>query len=85
MEGGRREVVLSKIERDPSVRVKALKHFGHECMSCGFKPKVVSQIDVHHLFPLRDGGERLTGIEDLAVFVCELSSFGPFHQSAYDS
>jgi Rad3-related DNA helicase len=67
LEGGRREVVLSKIERDPSVRVKALKHFGHECMSCGFKPKVVSQLDVHHLFPLRDGGERLTGIEDLAV------------------
>ena len=33
----------------------------------GFNPKVPSQLDVHHLRPLADGGERLTGLQDLAV------------------
>ena len=33
----------------------------------GFSPKVPSQLDVHHLRPLADGGERLTGLQDLAV------------------
>ena len=61
------ELVLSKIERDPSVRKEALKRYGNECMCCGFHPKVISQLDVHHLFPLSEGGERLTSISDLAV------------------
>ena len=67
LEGSRRELVLSKIERDPSVRKEALKRYGNECMCCGFHPKVISQLDVHHLFPLSEGGERLTSISDLAV------------------
>ena len=67
LEGSRRELVLSKLERDPSVRKEALKRYGHQCMCCGFRPKVISQLDVHHLFPLSDGGERLTSISDVAV------------------
>ncbi len=74
LEGNRREVVLSKIERDPSVRKEALRHFGHQCMSCGFKPKVISQLDVHHLFPLHEG-ERRTEISDLAVLCANCHRF----------
>jgi len=66
-EGKRYEVTLSKIERDPAVRKRALKHYGHSCMSCQFSPKVISQLDVHHLNPLSDGGERITTIDDVAV------------------
>ena len=58
---------ISKLERDPTVRKKALSHYGQDCMACGFKPKHISQIDVHHLFPLSEGGERLTSITDVAV------------------
>ncbi len=36
-------------------------------MVCGFVPKVDSQLDVHHLHPLADGGERLTALTDVAV------------------
>lgn len=67
LEGARVEVTLSKLERDPTVRKKALSHYGQDCMACGFKPKHISQIDVHHLFPLSEGGERLTSITDVAV------------------
>jgi len=67
LEGGRVEVLLSKLERDPSVRKRALAHYGALCQGCGFSPKVPSQLDVHHLRPLADGGERLTGLQDLAV------------------
>ena len=66
LEGRRNEVTLSKIERDPSVRKAALKHYGLKCMGCGFIPRVESQLDVHHLNPVA-GGERLTGIRDVAV------------------
>lgn len=66
LEGQRREVTLSKIERDAAVRKAALRHYGLRCMGCGFVPKVESQLDVHHLNPV-SGGERLTGIGDVAV------------------
>ena len=36
-------------------------------MVCRFVPKVDSQLDVHHLHPLADGGERLTALTDVAV------------------
>jgi len=36
-------------------------------MVCGFVPKVDSQLDVHHLHPLENGGERLTALTDVAV------------------
>ena len=67
LEGKRAEVTLSKAERDPAVRRKALQHYGRKCMACDFTPRVDSQLDVHHLFPLADGGERVTKITDMAV------------------
>ena len=67
LEGGRTKVTGSRIERDPSLRQNALRHYGKVCMVCGFVPRVDSQLDVHHLHPLADGGERYTGITDLAV------------------
>jgi 5-methylcytosine-specific restriction protein A len=35
-EGGRRVVVSSRVERDPSLRAAALRLHGHDCMACGF-------------------------------------------------
>ncbi len=67
LEGSRVEVTISKLERDPSIRKTALRHFGKLCMACGFVPRVDSQLDVHHLFPLAEGGERYTAITDVAV------------------
>ena len=63
----RTKVTGSRIERDPSLRQNALRHYGKVCMVCGFVPRVDSQLDVHHLHPLADGGERYTGLTDLAV------------------
>jgi Rad3-related DNA helicase len=65
-EGRAMEVTLTRYERDPSVRKKALAHHGKACMACGFKPKVDSQLDVHHLQPVSEG-ERLTSLDDVAV------------------
>ena len=67
LEGSRTEVTRSRIERDPSLRQNALRHYGKVCMVCGFVPRVDSQLDVHHLHPLADGGERLTSLTDVAV------------------
>ena len=67
LEGKRYEVTLSKAERDPSVRRKALSHYGKKCIVCEFQPKVDSQLEVHHLFPLANGGERVTSISDVTV------------------
>ena len=67
LEGGRREVTLFKIERDPSVRKAALGRYGLKCMGCGFVPKAVSQLDVHHMNALAKGGQRLTDLGDVAV------------------
>jgi 5-methylcytosine-specific restriction endonuclease McrA len=67
LEGSRTEVTRSRIERDPSLRQNALRHYGKICMVCGFMPRVDSQLDVHHLHPLADGGERFTGLTDVAV------------------
>lgn len=36
-------------------------------MACDFAPKVISQLDVHHLNQLANGGERLTQIQDVVV------------------
>ncbi|MBU6368848.1 MAG: DEAD/DEAH box helicase [Burkholderiales bacterium] len=67
LEASRVEVTLSKLERDLTVRKKALSYYGQYCLACGFKPKHISQIEVHHLLPLSEGGERLTNIQDVAV------------------
>ena len=67
-EGGRKELVLSKAERDPAVRKAALRHYGLKCMACDFSPRVESQLDVHHIDPIAEG-ERKTRLEDVVV-VC---------------
>ena len=64
VEGARIEVVLSKAERDPSLRKGALAHYGLHCRACGLIPKVAAQIEVHHLDPISEGVRR-TRIEDL--------------------
>lgn len=68
-EGGRVEVTLSRIERDPARRKAAFRHYcpdGPECHACGFVPPngMTRAIDVHHLHPLAEG-KRRTKIEDL--------------------
>ena len=70
VEGARAEHTLSKAERDPQVRKSALRHFGRRCMACEFVPKVDSQLEVHHLHPLADGGERVTRIETDVAVLC---------------
>lgn len=65
-EGNRVEITYSKAERDPSVRKAALKHYGNQCMSCNYLPKVISQLDVHHINPISEG-ERKTTLYDLVV------------------
>ena len=66
LEGERREVTLSKAERDPAVRQAALRFYGRKCMSCGRTPRVDMQLDVHHLDPIAEG-QRRTTLADLAV------------------
>ena len=64
VEGARGEVVLSKAERDPSLRKRAIGHYGLHCQACGLVPKVAAQIEVHHLDPISEGVRR-TRLEDL--------------------
>lgn len=63
IEGMRVEVVLSKAERDPSNRKRALAHYGLQCQSCGLRG-IAQQIEVHHLDPVSEG-VRQTKLEDL--------------------
>ena len=65
-EGGRVDVTLSKIERDPAVRKRALGHYGCKCRACGYVPPngVTRTIDIHHLHPLAEG-KRHTRLEDV--------------------
>lgn len=65
-EGRALEVTRTRYERDTSVRRQALAHHGKACTACGFKPKVDSQLDVHHLKPVSEG-ERLTSLADVVV------------------
>ena len=67
LEGARRDLTLSRAERDPKVRKSALRHFGRRCMCCDFVPIVDMQLEVHHLNPLANGEERVTRNEDVAV------------------
>ena len=66
VEGGRTEVTLSKAERDPAVRRKALSHYGRNCMACKFIPRTDGQLDVHHLDPIAEG-QRQTKLDDVVV------------------
>ena len=65
VEGGRVEVTLSRAERDPYWRKTAIKHYGLQCLACGFTPRTANQIEVHHQHPISEG-ERQTTIDDLA-------------------
>jgi 5-methylcytosine-specific restriction enzyme A len=64
IEGKRNEVVLSKAERDPLLRERAIGHYGLNCQACGLVPKVPAQIEVHHLDPISERVRR-TRLEDL--------------------
>ncbi len=68
LEGARKEVVLSRAERDPAIRNAALKHYGRKCMVslCPHPIMHVSQLEVHHLDPIAEG-ERKTRLADVAV------------------
>ncbi len=65
-EGGRKELVLSKAERNPMLRQSAIKKYGLVCMACGLIPKAASQIDVHHKDPIAEG-ERKTTLNDVLI------------------
>jgi len=63
-EGDRYELTLSAVERNPSVRRNAIKHYGLKCYACDLTPKTSNQIDVHHLDPIAEG-QRQTIMEDV--------------------
>lgn len=66
-EGRRIEVTMSTSERNPALRLDALRHFGTICQACGHDPLILREIEVHHLHPLADRGPGLTTISDVAV------------------
>ena len=59
-EGRKTLQTLSKRERNPSVRRKALRVYGHACMICGFDfeevygPDFKECVQIHHLDPLAE-------------------------------
>ena len=63
-EGGRRDVVQSKQERDPRARRECLKHYGTDCVVCGksmetvYGPVAIGLIHVHHINPLAGTSAR---------------------------
>jgi Rad3-related DNA helicase len=64
LEGERSTVILSQTERSRAYRQKVLEHYGAKCLACQFEPRVVTQIQVHHLDPISEG-VRETMMEDL--------------------
>ena len=74
-EGGRKVVVSSRVERDPSLRAEALRLHGHDCMVCSFNFESAygdwgrDFAEVHHLELLAERPEAyVTNPEtDLAV------------------
>jgi len=74
LEGARKEVVLSKAERDPMLRQTAIRKYGLVCMACGYVPKVSTQIDVHHKDPIAEG-ERKTTVADVLVLCANCHRF----------
>ena len=65
-EGGRRDMQLSKSERDPAIRKAALRHYGLQCRACDRKePEArAAVIEIHHLDPIAEG-KRRTKLEDV--------------------
>tara|TARA_R110002126_G_scaffold291785_1_gene458175 strand:- start:35 stop:1711 length:1677 start_codon:yes stop_codon:yes gene_type:complete len=54
-------------ERNPALRLDALRHYGTDCQACDFKPVSLRQVEVHHLNPLADRGPGYTKLVDVAV------------------
>jgi len=63
-EGNPVSVTLTRYERDRSARDECLKHYGHNCIICGFNfgetygEIACEMIHVHHLIPIRDIGQN---------------------------
>ncbi|MBL1420234.1 MAG: HNH endonuclease [Alphaproteobacteria bacterium] len=77
-EGERKKIYVNRYERDPRLRAKCLKRYGHSCAVCEFSFKTVfgdignGFIHVHHIRPLSKlGGKvrKINAIEDL-IPVC---------------
>lgn len=73
-EGGMKVVVSRKVERDPKLRAEAIEVHGLDCQACGLNFRTAygawgeGYIEVHHLIPLSESGERSTDPRrDLAV------------------
>lgn len=74
LEGKAVETILKEYQRDPKLRAECLKRKGTRCYVCGFDSAEVYGIqgivDVHHLKPLSDGGERITDVDRDLVPLC---------------
>ena len=73
-EGGQKVFVSLKPERDWRTRADAISLHGHDCMGCGFNfgdfygEVGRGFIEVHHVIPLADSGQRETNpLTDLIV------------------
>ena len=73
-EGEKKELVLTKAERDPRLRQAALKKYGSVCMACGLVPRSLTQLDVHHKDPIAEG-ERTTLLDDVLVLCANFHRF----------
>lgn len=73
VEGGVREVTLSRVERDPAARTACIAHYGVACGVCGVVLERVygraarDLIQVHHVTPLssRKGRRKIDPVLDL--------------------
>lgn len=65
-EGARKELVLSKAERDPGLRKAALKYHGTKCQHLDCRVDQVEWLQVHHLDPVSEGVRRTT-MKDVMV------------------
>lgn len=72
-EGARKQIRVNAYERNPRAREACLKHFGYDCVVCGFNFESRygalgrEFIHIHHLKPLAltDGEYRLDAVADL--------------------
>ncbi|MFM8392807.1 MAG: HNH endonuclease, partial [Acidobacteriota bacterium] len=73
VEGAKKQVLVNAYERDSRARSDCLKHYGYDCVVCGFNfessygERGKDYIHVHHLKPisLTDGQYELDPLQDL--------------------
>lgn len=71
VEGGRHEVTLSRVERNPRLRHDCIEEYGTRCQCCDtdlgevYGPVAVGLIHVHHLHPASQGVRETDPIRDL--------------------